>query len=346
MPDLDERGRRRLEHTRDLRTDVALGVLLLLAVATGLTANTAGTGWGGPVRILHGTCGLAVVLLSARKVRIARRSLGRPRPRPGWPVSLVLAGLVVVTLVSGLVAASGTARHVGLTIMQVHIGAAVLAIPPVLYHVRRRRFRLAATSPDRRAFLRAGLLAGAAAVTWLGYEATLRAAGAPGADRRFTGSHEIGSGVPSAMPVSQWLDDRVQHLDPQTWRLRAGSATLTLADLQALPADTVPAVLDCTSEWWSRQEWRGVRLDRLVDLGGARSVEVRSATGYALRLPARDLSRLWLAYEVGGEPLSYGHGYPARLIAPDRRGFWWVKWVTEIRPSDTPWWVQSPFPLT
>ena len=146
--------------------------------------------------------------------------------------------------------------------------------------------------------------------------------------------------------MSQWLDDRVQRVDPAAWRLTAGRTELDLAALRAFPAETVPAVLDCTGAWWSRQDWRGVRLDRLVDLGGARSVEVRSATGYAVRLPARDLTHLWLAYEVGGRPLSAAHGFPARLVAPGRRGFWWVKWVVEVRPSDVPWWLQSPFPLT
>jgi hypothetical protein len=31
---------------------------------------------------------------------------------------------------------------------------------------------------------------------------------------------------------------------------------------------------------------------------------------------------------------------------PGRRGFWWVKWVERIEVSSTPWWWQSPFPLT
>ena len=37
-----------------------------------------------------------------------------------------------------------------------------------------------------------------------------------------------------------------------------------------------------------------------------------------------------LATHVGDAPLAHGHGAPARLVAPDRRGFQWVKWVTQI----------------
>ena len=331
----------------DHRTNLALGALLVSAVVSGLTANTAGTGWGRWVVVLHGSFGLGLVLLSRRKSRIARRSLGRPRRRPGSTVSLVLAALVIVTVASGLLASAGTTRHLGpLTIMQVHVGAAVLVLPLAVYHFRRRAFRVRAAGLDRRTFLRAGLVGVAAGGAWLGWEAVLRATDAPGARRRFTGSHEISSGDPRTMPVTQWLDDPVRRIDLSTWRLRAGGAELSLDGLRGLPAETVTAVLDCTSEWWSEQEWRGVRLDRLLEPGDARSVQVRSATGYALRLPARDLDKLWLAYEVGGRPLSPGHGSPARLVAPGRRGFWWVKWVTEVQPSDVPWWVQPPFPLT
>ena len=82
-----------------------------------------------------------------------------------------------------------------------------------------------------------------------------------------------------------------------------------------------------------------------ADLRG-RSIEVRSVTGYARRYPLADAPVLWLATRVGAAPLSPGHGYPARVVAPGRRGFWWVKWVASIEVNDAPWWLQPPFPLT
>jgi DMSO/TMAO reductase YedYZ molybdopterin-dependent catalytic subunit len=80
--------------------------------------------------------------------------------------------------------------------------------------------------------------------------------------------------------------------------------------------------------------------------GDARSLLVRSHTGYWVRLPIGDVDHLLLATGAGGRPLSPGHGYPLRLVAPGRRGFWWVKWVDRIEVGAEPAWWQPPFPLT
>ncbi|WP_407647156.1 molybdopterin-dependent oxidoreductase [Goekera deserti] len=53
-----------------------------------------------------------------------------------------------------------------------------------------------------------------------------------------------------------------------------------------------------------------------------------------------------LATDAGDAPLAARHGAPVRLVAPGRRGFWWVKWVTSVELSDRPPWWQSPFPLS
>jgi DMSO/TMAO reductase YedYZ molybdopterin-dependent catalytic subunit len=93
-----------------------------------------------------------------------------------------------------------------------------------------------------------------------------------------------------------------------------------------------------------------VALAKLLDEAGvskdAESVVVESTTGFSRRFSAADAQRLLLATHVAGAPLSHGHGFPARLVVPDQRGFDWVKWVTRVHVSDASHLWQPPLPLT
>jgi DMSO/TMAO reductase YedYZ molybdopterin-dependent catalytic subunit len=74
------------------------------------------------------------------------------------------------------------------------------------------------------------------------------------------------------------------------------------------------------------------------------SIHVRSSTGYDRRFPLHEAPQLLLATRLGGERLASGHGFPLRLVARTRRGYWWVKWVASISVDDLPTWWQLPFP--
>ena len=338
------------------RTNLALLVVLVAALATGGLAFAAGTGWGRPVVLAHGAAGLAVLVLAPWKSPIVRRGLAR-RAGPGRWASVTFGVLVLVAVAAGLAHASGTLAGLGpVSAMQVHVGAALAAVPLLVWHtLARGGARARRTDLSRRALLRAGAVAAGAGLTLLAVEGLARLATLPGARRRFTGSLPVAAADPARIPVTQWLDDRVRVLDPAGWRLRvrAGDATRdwTYGELAGF-GDRVEAVLDCTGGWYARATWEGARLDRLLPPGSLEragttaSLVVTSATGYRRRLPLADARRLYLATRVGGRPLSAGHGFPARLVAPGRRGFWWVKWVTAIDLDPAPWWRQPPFPLT
>jgi DMSO/TMAO reductase YedYZ molybdopterin-dependent catalytic subunit len=264
----------------------------------------------------------------------------------------VLAALVCLTVVTGIAHAWGVrSLPVVVSAMHVHVAAALASLPLAAWHVGARPTRVRRTDLSRRTLLATAAVAGGAGALWSAAETAQRGTGAPGARRRFTGSHEAGSDDPAAMPVVQWLGDAVQRLDAAAHAVTvrvpgAQDRVVAARALGALGEETVRAVLDCTSGWWSAQDWRGVRLDRVVGpAGDARSVLVRSTTGYARRFPVGDLRRLWLATGYAAEPLRPGHGGPVRLLAPGRRGFWWVKWVAEVQLDHRPWWVQPPFPL-
>jgi hypothetical protein len=331
------------------RTNLALLVLLAGTAATGGLAYAIGTDWARWAAVIpHGILGLAVVALAPWKRVIARRGLDRRRPDT-W-ASVVFSWLVVISLLFGIAHSTGILRTINdYATLNLHVGVALLAIPFALWHVIARRVRPRATDLSRRNLLRAGALLGGTTLAYGAVEGVLRLAGTAAGERRFTGSFETGSLEPERMPVTQWLDDAVPQIDGASWRMTVvgpnGSRELGLADLTE--TERVRATIDCTGGWFAHQEWEGVRLDRLLgDVGDSRSVLVRSATGYDRRFPVRDLDHLWLAVRVGGRPLSAGHGFPARIVAPGRRGFWWVKWVRRIELSDRPWWRQWPFPLT
>jgi Oxidoreductase molybdopterin binding domain len=331
------------------RTNLALLAALLLAFATGTGVVAAGSSPGRWVALAHGVVGVAVVLLIPWKTRIIRRGLRRAR-RSRW-ASLLLAALASTILLTGLGYATGLLRSVGGTRgMWLHVAAALSLAPLVIWHVLARPARPRKTDLTRRTLLRAGALTAVAGGIYLATASVVRVAGLPGAGRRFTGSYDTGSFDPPSMPNTVWLDDRTPHIDPDTWRLVVadadGERELSLGDLAAFDV-RLRAVLDCTGGWYATQDWVGVPVSALVrSTGDARSLHVRSATGYGIRFPVADLDRLLLATRVGGAPLAARHGFPLRLVAPGRRGFWWVKWVERIELQPTPWWWQPPFPLT
>lgn len=331
------------------RTNLALLVLLAAALLTGALAYGIGSGWAGAAVIAHGVAGLGLVLLAPWKSAIARRGLRRRRP--GSWASVALTALVATAVCFGVLHATGILVHLGpVTSMQVHVGAALLSIPLAVWHVVARRVRPRRTDLSRRTLLRAGAVVGGAGLVYASAEGLVRATGLPGADRRFTGSYERGSGRPEEMPVTQWLDDPVPPIDPAAWRLEVVSGeevrTWGYEELAGFD-DRLRATLDCTGGWYAEQVWEGAWLWRLLpDVEEARSVRVVSVTGYPRRFPAGDVPRLLLATRVGGRPLDPGHGFPARLVAPGRRGFWWVKWVDRVELSPAPWWWQWPFPVT
>jgi hypothetical protein len=195
----------------------------------------------------------------------------------------------------------------------------------------------------RRQFLRAGGLAAGSYLVWELQRPLSAWVGLRGGRRRFTGSYEADSFAGNAFPSTSWVADSPRSLPNDSYRLELGGLVarplrLTLAELRA--GDTLVATLDCTGGFYSRQRWSGMRLARLLERGGplpeASHVRVISHTGYRWSFDLRDARRLLLATSVGGEPLSHEHGAPARLVAPGRRGFEWVKWVVRVELHDGP----------
>jgi hypothetical protein len=346
----------RLPRRAGRRTNLGLLALLLAAGGTGVLAYAVGSsGWNAVVVALHGAAGLGLLLLVPWKTVVVRRGRRRSGGRRDPTAAITLGVLVALTVVTGVLHAVGVPGPWpalgGINALQVHVGAAIAVLPLLAIHAWGARQRPRTTDLSRRSLLRAGGLGLGAVALWFGSEGVLRLTGAPGGDRRYTGSHERGTDDPTAMPVTQWIGDTVPEEQARTVDVVTGGRRIRLPVADLDRGDRVRAVLDCTGGWYADQEWSGVRLDRLLaevvgsDLPADGSVDVVSVTGYRRRLPLSDAGRVLLAVAAAGEPLSPGHGAPVRLVAPGRRGFWWVKWVRRIEVVDSPWWLQSPFPL-
>ncbi len=322
------------------RTNLALLVVLVGAALTGGLAFAAGTPMLARLTtVVHGLFGLAVVLLMPWKTMIVRRA---PALRVA---SLALVGLIIVCIASGLFEVfMGYGVMWGLSPMQVHVGSAALAAPLFAWHVlRHRRQRLRRVDLSRRTLLRTGALAAGVAGAYVTLEGIGRLTRSTSANRIATGSHYVS---PGAAPATMWLFDQAPAVETD-YRVQVAGTELTIVDL-ASRSRTVQARLDCTSGWYTEAEWTAVSLADLIppeQLVTTASIEVVSMTGYRRRFPADEADSVYLATGYQGEPLRPAYGAPVRLVAPHRRGFWWVKWVASVELSDLPAWGQSPFPL-
>lgn len=312
------------------------------AVTTGLLSLVSGRPADALVFVAHGMGGLALVVLLFWKLRRVRyRILNRASWDRYTPVSILLAIVALAALVSGVVWVFGADLTLGpWGLLNLHIGLGLLVVPLVLYHLR-GRFRLPERSDftERRTALSYVALLGFGALTWRLQRELNRLWGLAGADHRFTGSKaETGTG--NDFPVTSWVADDPDPVEPGSWTLRVGGEVehelvLDGSDIDA--GNERRALLDCTSGWYSTHDWRGIRVGDLLDAAkvtdDAQWVSFRSVTGYRWSLPLVEAREALLATHTDGERLSHGHGFPLRLVAPGRRGFQWVKWVEAVEVS-------------
>ncbi|HWP62294.1 MAG TPA: molybdopterin-dependent oxidoreductase [Candidatus Binatia bacterium] len=163
--------------------------------------------------------------------------------------------------------------------------------------------------------------------------------------------------TPRLTPVDDFYvvskDLLLPRIDPAEWRLRViglveRPGAFRLEDLRRLPRVEGEQTLECISNevvsgggLIGNQRWAGVRLvDLLAEIGvrpEATHLLWRSADGYTESLPLAEVDEgVWLVDEFGppGTPLSPEHGFPLRVLIPDRYGMKQPKWLTEIELAD------------
>lgn len=326
--------------------DRLLAVLIVAQLTTGLLTLRSGVPSTAPLFWLHGLLGGALLIAAGEKLL---RSVGPAIRHRRWRrlvLGAVLTGLVAAALAGGFAwVAGGRILSIGpWTVLTLHVWAALAVVPVVLAHLVPRRWRL--LRPRSPAVNRGGVRIGrrtVLAMTGVGVLGALAWGTANlldrlgGGARRFTGSRWLpDGGIP---PPTTFYGESVPDIDPTAWRLRVRGLverplTLDLASLATLGSVEREAVLDCTSGWVMRTTWRGTPLSSVLDAAAARPeaayVTLRAVTGWSVHLERHELADALLATHLAGQPLPAANGAPCRLVAPDRRGLDWIKWVAAI----------------
>ena len=114
-------------------------------------------------------------------------------------------------------------------------------------------------------------------------------------------------------------------------------------ELRSLPWIEEYVTLTCISNLVgggliSNALWRGVPLKTILERAqlpeSTERLAFHAADGYVDSMPMEYAVRdnVIVAYMMNGEPLSDGHGFPARIIVPGLYGMENVKWLTSIEP--------------
>jgi hypothetical protein len=225
------------------------------------------------------------------------------------------------------------------------IGALLIHIAVQLPVVREALTRRAPPDAGRRqVLLGAGVAAGLITLTTVGETVRPLSGLAVLAPRRPT----IG---PQGLPVNKTAlgaGVRASASDPAYGLVvigPAGPMRLDLAALNALPQHTVVLPIACVEGWSASATWIGVRLRDLVTMAGADPgrafvlVESLEAGGHyrtsTVEPPLTADPFTLIALRLRGDVLHLDHGYPARLIAPNRPGVLQTKWVGRLTVRET-----------
>ena len=137
----------------------------------------------------------------------------------------------------------------------------------------------------------------------------------------------------------------VQEIDPETYVLQIDGlvdapASLTLAELKTASRVQKLVTIHCVEGWSVKALWEGIPLTELLEqvepAAEADTVIFHAADGYTTSLPLdfileRDLI---IADRINETTLPAANGFPFQLVAEDRWGYKWIRWITRIELSD------------
>ena len=150
-------------------------------------------------------------------------------------------------------------------------------------------------------------------------------------------------------PISGLYENSIlgpQRIDRKKYRLKVDGLvkkplSLTYDEVLAIrPAFAKIVKLQCVEGWSVTFLWEGVRVKDLVAKAGgagsgANTVIFHAHDGYTSSLPLDYLDKrdILLAYRENAVPLTAEWGWPLQLVAEDKWGYKWVKWIERVEVS-------------
>ena len=150
--------------------------------------------------------------------------------------------------------------------------------------------------------------------------------------------------------LSQFEENSIKgpkRVDIASYRLKVTGAVAKAAsyfyqDVLVRPSFAKVTTIHCVEGWDVKVLWEGVLLKDLIAESAPRTDAVtvifKSADGYSSSLPwdyVRNRNIL-LAFKMNGIPVPAERGFPFLVVAEDKWGYKWAKWVTEIELSTDP----------
>ncbi len=116
--------------------------------------------------------------------------------------------------------------------------------------------------------------------------------------------------------------------------------TMSYEDVIALPSYEKLITLYCVEGWDATVLWKGVLLKDIINPAAAEktanTVIFHCVDGYTTSMPLDDIidNNIILAYSSNNITLPPSLGYPFIVVAEDKLGYKWARWVNEIELSD------------
>lgn len=152
-------------------------------------------------------------------------------------------------------------------------------------------------------------------------------------------------------PIAQQRNNAIrgtQYIDRESYRLQVDGLVenpmnFTYEEIIGLPQTSKVIELNCVEGWSFNAKWTGVRIAEIFEETGvmenATTVIFYSTDGYSTSLDKDYLleNDIILAYKLNDVTLPSDRGFPLQLVAEDKYGYKWAKWIVRIELSDSPY---------